>query len=434
MNITVIGSGYVGLVTAACFSDIGHNVCCIDMDRKKINKLKIGEIPFSEPGLDKLVHKSVSRKNLTFTTSYKQAFSKKIDSVFMCVGTPPNKNRNPDLTFLKKSIESIAKHSKGEIPIFIKSTVPAGTNKKLKKYYLKFKNLSNQLIFASNPEFLKEGDAINDFMHPDRIIIGSENTKVHAIAKEAYASIISKKSPIIFTSIESAELIKYSANAFLATKISFINEISRLSEYFNADILEIQKGIGLDSRIGKKFLSAGIGFGGSCFPKDLDGLIYNYKKSNILSSIPQSSKDANNEQLKFFYNKLNHHWPCREKNILIWGLAFKPGTDDIRESASIKLIKQLAKKANNLFLYDPEATHNSKIELKHYKNIVFLKDKYEKISLADGLIICTDWSEFKKPEIKEILKLKEKIIFDGRNILDKKILKNHNIRYYGVGR
>lgn len=434
MNIVVIGSGYVGLVTAACFSDVGHNVCCIDMDRKKINKLKIGEIPFSEPGLDQLVYKSVSSKNLSFTTSYKQAFSNKVDSVFMCVGTPPNKNRSPDLTFLKKSIESIAKYSKGEIPIFIKSTVPAGTNKKLKKYYLKFKNSSNQLTFASNPEFLKEGDAINDFMQPDRIIIGSENTKVHAIAKEAYASIISKKSPIIFTSVESAELIKYSANAFLATKISFINEISRLSECFNADILEIQKGIGLDSRIGKKFLSAGIGFGGSCFPKDLDGLIYNFKNSNIAASIPQASKDTNLEQLMFFYKKIKKLWNYKGKNILVWGLSFKPGTDDIRESASIKLVRLLAKQAKNLYLYDPEAMSNSKIELRDIKNITFLNHKYEMIDLIDGLIICTEWDEFKAPIIKEISKLKDQIIFDGRNILDKKSLNNRKIKYYGVGR
>lgn len=436
MKITIIGSGYVGLVTGACLAEAGHDVSCIDLDKKKVSGLKKSLIPFFEPGLSNIVKKAQRLKKLRFSSSYTEGLNG-AEAIFLCVGTPPKKNGDPDLSFLKKAIKSIYQEldceNKAIIPIFIKSTVPVGTNLFAQKYLKSFvKNTT--LVFASNPEFLKEGDAVNDFKNPDRIIIGSEDKKVIEISQEIYKNFSNRSKLMQFTSIESAELIKYASNAFLATKISFINEMSRICDKVGADIEEIKMGMGADTRIGDKFLNAGIGFGGSCFPKDLDGLIYNFQVAGIKPAIPSATKKANSDQLNYFYKKIKSTIDLKNSSLLVWGLSFKPNTDDIRESVSVKLIKKLSRDAAEIYVYDPVAMKNAKNELKGYKNIKFSKSKYSSINKCDALILATEWPEFKNPKTSELKKLKTKTIFDGRNYFEIKRLKNQSIKYIGVGK
>jgi len=436
MKITIIGSGYVGLVTGACLAEAGHKVCCIDLDKKKISSLKKSIIPFFEPGLSNIVKKTQNSKKLEFSSSYSEGLSG-TEAIFLCVGTPPKKNGDPDLSFLKKAIESINygldPKNKTVIPVFIKSTVPVGTNLFAQKYLKSFGENAH-LVFASNPEFLKEGDAINDFKNPDRIIIGSENKKVIKISQKIYKHFSNSSKLMQFTSIESAELIKYASNAFLATKISFINEMSRICDKVGADIEEIKMGMGADTRIGDKFLNAGIGFGGSCFPKDLDGLIYNFQIAGIKPAIPYATKKANSDQLNYFYKKIKSNINLAQSSLLIWGLAFKPNTDDIRESVSLKLIKKLSRNVKSIYVYDPVAMKNAKNELKNYKNIKFSRSKYSSISKCDALILATEWPEFKNPKISELKRLKTQTVFDGRNYLEMRRLENQSIKYIGVGK
>ena len=434
MKIAIIGTGYVGLVTGACLAEAGHEVNCVDVDRKKIRALQKSIVPFYEPGLSKISKTQQANKNLSFTSSYQKAL-KNCEAIFLCVGTPPKKNGHPNLSFLNQSLESLAKNINHPAIIFIKSTVPVGTNKYAEAFFKKIsRNKNAKITFASNPEFLKEGAAVQDFKKPDRIVIGTENNEVVKISKAIYRKFSKKNSLLYFCKIESAELIKYASNAFLATKISFINEISRLSDSVNADIQEIQTGIGLDKRIGSQFLNAGLGFGGSCFPKDLDGLITNFKNAGLSAEISIAAKKVNSMQVTYFFKKIQNHINLKNLNIMIWGLSFKPETDDVRESVSIKLIKKIAEIAQTIYTYDPEAIENAKKELAEFDNIKYLSNKYECIENCDILILATEWNEFKDPSIRKLQNLKQKMVFDGRNSFSQSLVDTKQIKYIGIGR
>ena len=319
--------------------------------------------------------------------------------------------------------------------IFIKSTVPVGTNRKMQAIFRKH-NDNQKIKFASNPEFLKEGDAINDFKKPDRIIIGSDDTEVQKISNRIYLPFNRQTNRMIFTNIESAELIKYAANSFLATKISFINEVARLCEKTNANIDDVRRGIGSDPRIGSQFLYPGLGFGGSCFPKDVKGLIDAFSSNNVESRVVKAADEANQLQLEYFIQKIKKAAgkSLGECSFMIWGLSFKPETDDIRESLAIKLIKAISKQVGGFYLYDPVAIGNAKRELDGISNLHFIKNKYSKIEQCDFLVICTEWKEFWDPDMKKLKKLKGKKVFDGRNILDQQAFIDAGIEYHGVGR
>jgi len=434
MNITIVGSGYVGLVTGACLAELGNKVTCIDKNKSVVQKLNNANVPFHEPGLDVMLQKAINNNCIKFTTSYKQGLFAS-EAIFVCVGTPSNKNGTPNLDYVSDVFISLAKYIGDQGAIFIKSTVPVGTNRKMQSLFRKY-NKNPNIRFASNPEFLKEGDAISDFKKPDRIIIGSNDRKVKEISNRIYKPFNRQTNRMIFTNIESAELIKYAANSFLATKISFINEIARLCEKTQANIDDVRHGLGSDPRIGSQFLYPGLGYGGSCFPKDVKGLIHAFASNDLDSKVVEAADEANQMQLKYFIKKIKQSIkpPLRECNILLWGLSFKPETDDIRESLAIKLIRNISPQVKGFYLYDPVASSNAKQELKGIPNLHFIKEKYSKIEECSFLIICTEWREFWDPNISKLKKLKEKKIFDGRNILDQQAILDANIEYYGVGR
>ena len=434
MNITVVGSGYVGLVTGVCLAELGNKVTCIDTNESIIKKLRNAKVPFYEPGLDQMLLNAINSNCIKFTTSYRVGLQKS-EAIFVCVGTPPKKNGELNLKYITDVFKALAKNIGDNGVIFIKSTVPVGTNQKMQSIFKKY-NKSLNINFASNPEFLKEGDAINDFKKPDRIIIGTDNAAVRKISNRIYKPFNRQSNRMIFTNVESAELIKYAANSFLATKISFINEIARLCDETNANIDDVRRGLGSDQRIGSQFLYPGLGYGGSCFPKDVKSLIKLFAQHKVQTNVVKAADQSNNIQLKHFIGKIKESVkkPLYDCNVLIWGLSFKPQTDDIRESRAINLIKSLSHQVKNFYLYDPVAIPNSKRELNNFSNLYFLQDKYSKIQDCDFLIICTEWREFWDPDITKLKKLKDGKIFDGRNILDQQNIIDANIEYYGIGR
>tara|TARA_Y100001936_G_scaffold253168_1_gene316256 strand:+ start:132 stop:1445 length:1314 start_codon:yes stop_codon:yes gene_type:complete len=434
-DITVIGAGYVGLVTSACLVELGNKVSCIDTDKEKIRQLHQAIIPFYEPRLKELVEKGLENDMLSFSESY-EGISENSEIFIICVGTPPQSDGSTNISYVCESAKGIAKNIKRDSIVFIKSTVPVGTNELISSIIKE--NLSTELDIevASHPEFLKEGDAVRDFMEPDRIIIGTFSELVKKTAHEVYKSLNLQKDKIIFISPKAAELTKYAANSFLATKISFMNELSLLADNLSIDINEIRRGIGSDKRIGEYFLYAGLGYGGSCFPKDIDSLIDTYKKNNIESAILSSVKQVNENQLTSFLSKILDYYTIKDlksKVLLIWGLSFKPNTDDIRESVSLKLIQKLSTQVKELKLYDPVAIPNSREFLKDINNITFLDNQYQYIERCDSLIICTEWENFLDPDYTHISKLKDKVIFDGRNILNKNKAKEFGLKYMGIG-
>jgi len=433
MKVTVIGSGYVGLVTAACFASVGYKVTCLDSDNKKIAKLQKGIIPIYEPGLSELVKIAIGNNSLIFTTSYNQATKNNI--FFLCVGTPDKKGR-PDLQYIHAVRDSLCENLAEDSCIFIKSTVPIGTNKALEDRMNKvLKKQSLHVKVASNPEFLKEGSAINDFLKPDRIIIGSHDKELRSIAKKIFQPFNWQNKRLVFMKRESAELTKYASNAFLATKISFMNEMSWLAEEVGADIHEIRKGMGSDNRIGSAFLYAGLGYGGSCFPKDVNSLIHSQKINGYTDSMLSATKRVNNRQFELFSQKITQYFSKNSKSIEIalWGLSFKPGTDDIRESVAIKMVKKLSPRFKKIYIYDPLAIDNSKKELKDLSNIVYCANKNKSITkLTQALIVCTEWKEFWTLEEVDLKNIK--VIFDGRNIYSsKKFESSPEIDYFGIG-
>ena len=427
-NIAIIGTGYVGLVTGACLAELGNRVVCIDIDEEKVKKLKKGVIPFYEPGLEKLVTKNIKAKRLFFETNLAQTIQQS-EIFFIAVGTPPTENGGADLSYVEKAVEDIGKNLKKYAVVVIKSTVPPGTCKRIKE--LVKKHCASPFDIVSNPEFLREGSAVADFMKPDRIVIGVESKKAEKIMKELYQPL---ESPIIATRLESSEMIKYASNAFLATKISFINEIANVCELVGADVKEIAKGMGLDPRIGNKFLEAGLGYGGSCFPKDVQALHQSAGINGYNFCLLKAVIEVNNNQRKLAVKKAEKILGgLRNKIISVWGLAFKANTDDIRESAAVEIIELFLGKGVRIKAYDPIASENAKKVLS--KEIIFCEDPYEAVQESDALFIATDWDEFKKADLAKIKdSLREPIIIDGKNIYDPEEMKKIGFTYISIGR
>jgi len=429
MNISIIGSGYVGLVTGACFAELGNKVICADNDVDKISHLKKGIVPIYEPGLEEIIKLNLKNKRLKFTSSIKSAV-KASEVIFIAVGTPALGNGEADLTGIENVARLIARNMDGYRLIVEKSTVPVETCAWVKKTISTYIKKGHKFDVVSNPEFLREGSAINDFTHPDRIILGVESVKARQIMSSLYEPL---NRPILVTNIKSAELIKHASNAFLATKISFINAISRICDKVGADVKEVAQGMGLDNRIGRHFLHAGLGYGGSCFPKDLEAFISIAEKLGYDFEILKAVRDTNEEQKKFVLQKIKDElWIIKDKTIAVLGLAFKANTDDLRNAPSIDLIRALIQEGARVKVYDPKAMDKAK---KFLKDVVFCKDLYQAAGSADCLIVATEWNEFKEMDFARLKKaLKRPLVVDARNIYEPALLRKQGFTYVGVGR
>ncbi len=432
MKITIVGSGYVGLVTGTCFSDLGNEVICADSDPVKIDLLKKGGVPIYEPGLDELIKKNVKGGRLSFTTDIKKAVSCS-EVVFICVGTPPREDGSADLTGIEKVSKDIAEHVDSYKLIVEKSTVPVETGEWVRRTISKFNKSGSEFEIASNPEFLREGSAIKDFMNPDRVVIGVESERAEKLLRELYEPLNTK---IVVTNIKGAEIIKHAANSFLATKISFINALSNICEKTGADVEQVAEGIGLDSRINKHFLRAGIGFGGSCFPKDLKAFIHISENLGYDFGLLKEVEKINEKQKDLVMDKIRKMlWNISGKSIAVWGLAFKPDTDDIRSAPSIDIIKRLIAEGGKIKAYDPVAMDNTKKELVGLGNIEFCSDVYSAAEDADCIVVMTEWNEFKEVDWNRINSgMTQPFILDGRNIYDPKKLRALGFTYVGIGR
>lgn len=437
MKISIIGTGYVGLVSGTCFAETGVTVTCVDIDENKINKLNQGIIPIYEPGLESLVIKNKEKGKLFFTTNIAESL-KDAEVVFIAVGTPPDEDGSADLKHVLNVASEIGKHIDHYMVIVIKSTVPVGTSQKVKvviKQEILKRNINIPFDVVSNPEFLKEGNAIEDFMKPDRIVIGVESPQAEKIMRKLYKTFILNNHPIIFMDIASAELTKYAANSMLATRISFMNEIARICEFVGANVNMVRKGIGSDPRIGEKFLYPGIGYGGSCFPKDVKALIKTSEHYNYKFKILEAVDKVNEEQKFLLAEKVLKHFnnDIRGKKIALWGLSFKPNTDDMREAPSLTIIQKLKENGAEIVAYDPVAMDECKRRIGNIIN--YASDPYEAIQEADALLLVTEWSEFRIPDFEKMKTLmKEKIIFDGRNIYEPNEVKSAGFIYYGIGK
>ena len=436
MKITIVGSGYVGLVTGACFSEVGINVTCVDIDQKKIENLNKGIIPIYEPGLENMITRNMKKGRLSFTTNIAEALEDS-EVLFISVGTPPDEDGSADLKYVLAVARDCGKHMNDYMLVVTKSTVPVGTSKKVKQALqeeLDKRNVEIEFDVASNPEFLKEGAAINDFLKPDRIVVGLDSPRAEDLMKSLYKPFTLNGHPVIFMDIVSAEMTKYAANAMLATKISFINDIANLCEIVGADINKVRKGIGSDSRIGHKFIYPGIGYGGSCFPKDVQALIRTASENNYDLKVLQAVEAVNKHQKLVLFNKINNYFEgdLKGKTIGIWGLSFKPQTDDMREAPSLSIINNLLEAGAVVKAYDPVAMP----EAKHHfgDSISYFEDQYEALIDADCLAILTEWPEFKIPSFKIMSKLlNTPAIFDGRNIYDREEMKVEGFEYYCIG-
>jgi UDPglucose 6-dehydrogenase len=429
MNIAVVGTGYVGLVTGVTLSEIGHVVTCVDIDEEKVNKMKLGISPIYEPGLDELMQKNIKESRLHFTTNHAEAFQN-VDVIYIAVGTPENKDGSANLTYVENVALQIAHTISEDVIVVTKSTVPVGTNDKINKLILE--NLVNDVNVevVSNPEFLREGSAIHDSFHGDRIVIGSNSEKAASILEE-----INKPFgiPIVKTDIRSAEMIKYASNAFLATKISFINEIANICERVGANIEEVAYGMGLDKRIGPNFLNAGIGYGGSCFPKDTKALIQIAGNVEYDFKLLKGVVEVNKQQQRLLINKLKDRLGTVEgKRIAILGLAFKPNTDDMREAPSIIVTNELVRLGANIVAYDPIAMDNARSLLNN--NIVYADSLKEAIVNSDATLILTEWNEIKDMDVKLFHTMKYPLVIDGRNCFSLDEMKENRIEYHSVGR
>jgi len=434
MKIAIFGTGYVGLITGVCFAELGNEVLCIDKDKNKIETLKKGTPTIYEQGLGELLKRNIKGNRLRFSTNGKDgiAFG---DIIFSAVGTPPDKDHKADLTFVKQIAKEFGQNIKTYKILVNKSTVPVGTAdicEKIVKEELKKRKKKVEFDIASNPEFLREGTAIKDTMTPDRIIIGVKSKKAEALMKNLYNPIVRPGKPLLITDIKSAEIIKYAANSFLATKISFINEIANFCEKAGGNIQEIAKGIGLDNRIGPRFLHAGIGYGGSCFPKDVKALIKTGEEYGYEFKIIKATEEVNQRQQEVLFYKLKKEIPnLKGKTIAIWGLSFKPKTDDIREAPSIKIISKLLKEGAKIRAFDPVSIENMK---KIFPEIHYSKTCYEALKNAHALMILTEWDEFRGADFERIKELmKGKLILDGRNIYKSTFIKNSKMEYINIG-
>ena len=442
MKLAIIGSGYVGLVTGACFAEMGNNVICVDIDEEKIKRLNEGVVPIFEPGLEKMIKKSIKKGNIEFTKDIEYAV-KKSNIVFIAVGTPQSEDGGADLNHVLEAARSIGKFMDHEMIVVDKSTVPVGTADKVRMVIEEElnKRYPNGAPFefdvVSNPEFLKEGDAIADFMKPDRVIVGANNEKSMKVMKELYRPFTLNHERFIPMDVRSAELTKYAANAILATKISFINEISRIAEALGADINKVRVGIGSDRRIGYQFIYPGVGYGGSCFPKDVKALEKMAEKCGVRARIIKAIQQVNYEQRFYFLSKIYKRFGEDLQGYIfaVWGLSFKPQTDDMREAPSVTIINELTKRGAKIKAYDPEAMENAKrFWLKDNSNVEYFGNKYDALNDSNAMILITEWKEFRSPDFYEMKKrLREPIIFDGRNQYNRELLKEFGFEYYQIG-
>ena len=442
MKILVIGIGYTGLVTGACFASNGNKVTCLDIDKNKIDNLNKGVVPIFEPGLSKIIKDGVSNNSLLFSINYEISI-KESDIIFLTVGTPMNDNGETDLKYINSAAKSIGEYIDSYKLIVVKSTVPVGTSFNIQKIIQKELDIRNKKInfdISNNPEFLKQGKAINDFMSPDRIIVGINNDKNKKIFQELYKPFSINHDKLIFMDILSSELTKYAANAMLATKISFMNEMANISEKLGADINKVRLGIGSDSRIGFSFIYPSVGYGGSCFPKDVNSIINFSNKQGYSPNILEAVNRVNIDQKKYFFKRLFKRFKTKDNDLKnkkfgIWGLSFKPGTDDMRQSASIYFVKKIIDLGGIISVYDPKAMNNAKeYYFKDLVGIEYCSSKMDVLNKSDALILLTEWPEFRSPDFNKIgLMLKNKIIFDGRNQFDKDYMKKNGFEYHQIG-
>lgn len=436
MKITIVGTGYVGLVTGTCFAEVGINVVCVDIDKTKIENLKKGISPIYEPGLDVMIERNIEKGRLLFTTDLASCVND-TEVIFVAVGTPPDEDGSADLKYVLDVAKTVGQNMNKHIMIVTKSTVPVGTAHKVRQTIqgeLNKRSLDLTFEVASNPEFLKEGDAINDFMKPDRIVVGVESSEAEDIMSRLYKPFTLNGHPVIFMDVPSAEMTKYAANAMLATKISFMNDIANLCEIVGADVNMVRKGIGSDTRIGNKFIYPGIGYGGSCFPKDVKALIHTANKTGYNMRVLKAVEEVNDDQKAVLFNKFMNYYNGEVKGLTIalWGLSFKPQTDDLREAPSLVLIEKLLEQGCRIRAYDPVAMNETKRKIGD--KIEYCKDAYEAAMDADAVMLVTEWTDFRFPNWAVVKRLLRKpVIFDGRNIYDKKELQRLGFDYFCIG-
>ncbi|WNB75674.1 UDP-glucose dehydrogenase family protein [Methylomonas koyamae] len=439
MKITVFGSGYVGLVTGACLAEVGNQVLCMDVDQRKVDQLKQGIIPIYEPGLDEMVKDNVAAGRLRFTTDVKEAVDFGLFQ-FIAVGTPPDEDGSADLKYVLAVAQSIAEHMTDYKIVVDKSTVPVGTADKVKQTVadmLAQRGQSLEFDVVSNPEFLKEGSALDDFMKPDRIIIGTDNPRTAELLKALYAPFNRSRERVITMDIRSAELTKYAANAMLATKISFMNELANLAERLGADIEQVRHGIGSDSRIGYSFIYPGCGYGGSCFPKDVKALERTARDNGYHAELLSAVENVNDRQKHRLFEKICAHYPAgvKGKTFALWGLAFKPNTDDMREAPSRVLLEALTEAGAVVQAYDPEALQEAQRIYGDKAGLVYCTKQTETLNNADALVIVTEWKQFRSPDFDDLSRLlKDKVIFDGRNMYEPRLVRQFGLQYYAIGR
>ncbi|MDZ4070363.1 MAG: UDP-glucose/GDP-mannose dehydrogenase family protein [Sediminibacterium sp.] len=432
MKIAVVGTGYVGLVTGTCFAETGNKVTCVDIDQSKVEKLSNGEITIYEPGLEKIFLRNLKEGRLKFTTSLEEGI-RETDIIFLALPTPPGADGAADLKYILSVADHLGKILTGYKVIVDKSTVPVGTADKVKQAIAA--HYKGEFDVVSNPEFLREGVAVDDFMKPDRVVVGTESERARKIMGDLFAPFVRQGNPIIYMDERSAELTKYAANSFLAMKISFMNEIAQLCERMGADVDMVRKGIGSDERIGKRFLFPGIGYGGSCFPKDVQALIKSSAEAGYQFNILEAVEKVNANQKLYLVHKIMKYYgdQLAGKHFAVWGLSFKPNTDDIREAPSLEMIQALLERGATITAFDPEAMPNVRKQLGD--RIQLASNQYDTLHQADALIIATEWSEFRTPDFEMIEnKLKQKVIFDGRNLFDVKQMDELGYHYESIGR
>ena len=439
MNVAIVGTGYVGLVTGTCFSEMGVHVTCVDVDEHKIEALNQGIVPIYEPGLETLVKKNKKSGRLKFTTRLEDIIND-VDIVFSAVGTPPDEDGSADLKYVLKVARTIGKHMNHYLLVVTKSTVPVGTAQKVKAVIqeeLDKRGVDIEFDVASNPEFLKEGNAVKDFMSPDRVVVGVESERARKLMARLYKPFMIVSDRLIFTDIASAEMIKYAANSMLATRISFMNDIANLCELVGADVNMVRKGIGSDTRIGKKFLYAGCGYGGSCFPKDVKALIKTAEDMGYPMRVLQAVEEVNKDQKLVLYRKIVNYYggeeQLKDKTVAIWGLAFKPETDDMREAPSLVLIDLLLKAGAHVKVYDPVAMDECRRRVGD--KVTYAHDMYDAVDGADALMLVTEWKELRMPNMETLKgKMRGRLVLDGRNILDADELHQAGFDYHCIGR
>lgn len=431
MDIAIVGSGYVGLVTGACFAEVGHHVICVDNDDRKVKALQSGIIPIYEPGLDDLVHRNVAARRLRFTNSIEEGVDNS-QVIFIAVPTPPQSDGSVDLTYIERVAREIASVLKGYRVIVDKSTVPVKTGEKVADTIRRYNKVGVEFDVVSNPEFLREGCAVDDLMHPDRIVIGTNSDRALALMSKIYEPFVA---PVMVTDINSAELIKHAANSFLALKISYINAISAICEASGADVDKVADGIGSDKRIGRSFLNAGLGYGGSCFPKDIAAFIAISDQLGTPFTLLKEVQRINQTQRERFVKKLRDTlWVLKEKRLAVWGLTFKPDTDDVRSSVAVELVNDLCREGATVSAYDPKGISKVR-ELKLCPDAVLVSSPLEAVRDADALIIATEWKEFENVDFSEVKsRMQTPLIFDGRNLLDPKTMREFGFQYHGIGR